>query len=177
MKKKLVFVLFLLLACNYQVDGKMIQTKSQEAIVQTDKDKLVEIDKQFQDYKKSFKSVQNLLPIESDQLDNPLYVDARETNEQDVSMIPGAITLKHFNKQKDSFKNRNIVVYCTIGYRSGLYTKKLLSKGFSAFNLKGGVLLWSHAKRDFVKDGVTTNKVHVYGKQWDLLQSSYSSVY
>lgn len=173
---KLVF-LFLLLACNYQVDGKMISSKNQESILQNDNDKIIEINRQFEDYKKSFKSVENLLPKESDQLDNPLFVDAREDNEQEISMIPEAITLEDFNKRRDSFKDRNIIVYCTIGYRSGLYTKKLVSKGFSAYNLKGGVLLWSHAKRDFVKNGVVTQKVHVYGKQWDLLQASYQSVY
>lgn len=170
-------VLVLLLACNYQVDGKMINTQNIDAVVQSDKDKVIEINKQFEDYKKSFKSVKNLLPQESDQLENPLFVDARENNEQDVSMIPGAITLEEFNKKRDTFNDRNIVIYCTIGYRSGLYTKKLVSKGYKAFNLKGGVLLWSHAKRDFQKDGIATQKVHVYGKQWDLLESSYQSVY
>jgi sodium/bile acid cotransporter 7 len=172
-----LIVLFLFLACNYQVDGKMINTKNRDSIVQSDSDKVIEINKQFEEYKKSFKSITNLLPEESDKLEQVLFVDAREDYEQDVSMISGAITLEEFNKEQNSYRDRNIVVYCTIGYRSGLYTKKLVSKGFSAFNLKGGVLLWSHNKRAFVKGGNSTQKVHVYGKQWDLLESSYKSIY
>ena len=48
-----------------------------------------------------------------------------------------------FEMQKTDFKENLILVYCTVGCRSGAYTKKLQKQGFNAFNLYGGVLAWA----------------------------------
>jgi hypothetical protein len=71
-----------------------------------------------------------------------------------------------------------IVVYCTIGVRSGRYTKKLIRKGFDAHNLAGGVLAWAHSGGEFVDlKGNRTDTVHVYGEEWDLLPPGYMSTW
>jgi rhodanese-related sulfurtransferase len=107
-----------------------------------------------------------------------VVVDARPTEERKVSMIPGAITRDEFERHRGQYRDSMIVVYCTIGYRSGEYTGELREKGFEAYNLIGGVLSWAHAGRTFVaEDGEHTKKVHVYGRKWNLLPDDYEGVW
>jgi rhodanese-related sulfurtransferase len=106
-----------------------------------------------------------------------VIVDVRTPEEQAVSMIPNSISKKEFEKRKNEFKNRTIVPYCTIGYRSAIYTKKLQAQGHKAFNLEGSLLKWVRHGGTVEKGGKPTNKVHVYGKTWDLLPPSFESVY
>jgi sodium/bile acid cotransporter 7 len=104
-------------------------------------------------------------------------VDVREADEIAVSIIPGAQTQEQFEKDSALYRSSKIVVYCTIGYRSGIYTDTLVSRGFDAYNLVGGVLEWAHENQRFVTPaGEPTDSVHVYGSEWDLLPEGYVSV-
>lgn len=105
-----------------------------------------------------------------------VLVDVRTQKEKSVSMIPGAITAEEFEKNQRKYRGKKLIIYCTIGYRSGVYTKKLRMMKLNAYNLKGGVLAWAHAKQKFVDEHGETMKVHVYGKRWDLLPAGYQSV-
>ncbi len=174
---KILLLTLFIASCNYQANGKYLTNNTEEANTLDKSEKVKEINRQFEEYRQSFLSVKNILPSEADVLKDTIYVDVREDKEIKVSMIPNAITMKEFSLNEDQFKDKNIVVYCTIGYRSGLFTKKLLDKGFSAFNLKGGVLMWSHADKEFTSNGKPTKKVHVYGGTWDLVNDGYTSVY
>lgn len=106
-----------------------------------------------------------------------VLVDVREKKEIAVSRIPGALTVKEFEKQKSSLKGSVIVPYCTIGYRSGLYTAKLRKQGFDAYNLVGGVLAWAFEGQRFDGPHGETDSVHVYGKEWNLLPSRCTAVW
>lgn len=107
-----------------------------------------------------------------------LFVDCREDRERAVSMIDGAISKAEFEADPDRYRGRVIVTYCTIGYRSGVYATALGERGFDAKNLVGGVLEWAHEGRSFTDaDGRVTNRVHVYGAEWDLLPGTHESVY
>lgn len=111
-----------------------------------------------------------------------LLVDCREDREQAVSMIDGAIAKADFEAAMSDdpgrYRDRLIVTYCTIGYRSGIYAKALAGRGLDARNLVGGVLAWAHDGRSFVDaDGNRVQRVHVYGSEWDLLPQTYESVY
>ena len=58
-----------------------------------------------------------------------------------------------------------------------LYAKELVEQGVDVANLKGGVLGWAHADGRFVDpQGGRTQRVHVYGQDWDLLPDGYASV-
>ncbi len=93
-------------------------------------------------------------------------------------MIPGAITKTEFAARAEQHRDRRIMTYCTIGYRSGVYASELRRDSFDAVNLKGGVLGWAHAGGTFIdSDGRETRRVHVYGAKWDLLPDAYSSDY
>lgn len=134
------------------------------------------IEQLYQKYKQSFPqvpeiSVADLLAHKLDP--NVVLVDVRPPLERSVSMIPHAVSLEEFERRIDRYRGHMIVSYCTIGHRSGLYTKKLKADKLQAFNLKGGVLAWAHARQKFVDAQGETTNVHVYGPQWNLLPDGY----
>jgi rhodanese-related sulfurtransferase len=107
----------------------------------------------------------------------PIFVDVRESRERSVSHIPGAITLDQLAAAYRA-KPRPIIVYCTIGYRSGLTTRKLRAKGMPANNLRGGILSWiAHGGRLLDGNQKQTYRVHVYAKEWAVVPKHYSAVY
>jgi len=115
-------------------------------------------------------------------LDNPMLVDCRKTSEQAVSRLPGAVVRDDFEAQRDAdpqrFAGRPVVIYCTIGYRSGRYAAALRKQGIDAYNLHGGVLDWAHDGGAFLTpEGADTRDVHVYGRQWSLLPADYDATY
>lgn len=106
-----------------------------------------------------------------------VLVDVRTDAERDVSMIPGAISQSEFDAHREIFRNETIVVYCTIGYRSGLMAKELTVQGFDAYNLVGGVLAWAEAGQIFIGEHGSTRDVHVYGEKWNVLPPGYRAVW
>lgn len=106
-----------------------------------------------------------------------LIVDVRGPEEYQVSMIPGAITKEQFERNKSQYRHRTIVVYCTIGYRSGQYAKKLISDGFTAKNFKGSIVTWCQAGLPLMTmHGEPTNRVHTYSSQYKV-PAKYTAVY
>jgi rhodanese-related sulfurtransferase len=106
-----------------------------------------------------------------------VFVDIRDKREQEVSMLPYAITQDEFEKDIDQYKDKTIVLYCTIGNRSGRYAKKLSEQGITAYNLAGGILAWAWEDNNLQSDQGPTNKVHVYGPRWNLLPDDYDPVW
>jgi rhodanese-related sulfurtransferase len=109
---------------------------------------------------------------------NVVFLDVRNEYEMSVSIIPGAITKKSFEENQILYKNSNIIAYCTIGYRSAKYVERWNKKGFYMRNLRGSLLLWSHAGGPLIdSEGKPTRRVHVNGKKWNLVPSTYQGVY
>ena len=105
-----------------------------------------------------------------------IIVDVRSKRERNVSIIPDAMSKDMFEMQKTDFKENLILVYCTVGCRSGAYTKKLQKQGFNAFNLYGGVLAWAlEGGRFLTPEGAPTNRVHVYSRKWSVLPDKYQT--
>ena len=80
---------------------------------------------------------------------------------------------------------RIVIPYCTIGYRSGHYTRDLQSRelGLTVRNLAGSILAWTHAGGPLVAPGAAgaagqaeeTRRLHVYGAAWDLAPRAYET--
>ncbi len=133
----------------------------------------------YQQYKAHFPEISDLTPEAVMNTTNRtafVLVDVRNMKEMAVSMIPGAITRQQFERAPKQYSGRKIVTYCTIGYRSGLYAKKLQKQGWEVYNLTGSILGWVHVGGHVEHEGVITKRVHVYGKKWDLLPTGYESV-
>jgi rhodanese-related sulfurtransferase len=107
----------------------------------------------------------------------PVVVDVRGDEEREVSMIPGALSREEFEERGAGLAGREVVVYCTIGYRSGLYTRELVDRGWKASNLRGSIVAWTHAGGDLERDGSSTRRVHVYGRKWNLVAEGYEAVW
>jgi len=92
-----------------------------------------------------------------------VLVDVRSPKETAVSVIPGAIPKEQFEKNAKQFRDRTVITYCTVGYRSDKYARKLIQQGFTAKNFKGSILGWCRANQPLVTlQGEATNRVHTY---------------
>ena len=94
--------------------------------------------------------------------DDLVLVDVRQPHEQEVSMLPGAITADQFQQSAADYKGKTIVPYCTIGGRSGMYSLQLQEQGWDVLNFAGSVLAWSLAGGQFECEGKPSNKVFVH---------------
>jgi rhodanese-related sulfurtransferase len=103
-------------------------------------------------------------------------VDVRPDNERKISTIPGAVTVKQLNKSM--LANKKAVVFCTIGYRSGIAARTLRREGFDAHNLRGGILAWIAQGGALIdSNNNPTRTVHVYGASWAVVPSSFTAVF
>ncbi len=111
-----------------------------------------------------------------------VFIDIREKKEQDISIIPGALTIEPglpinniINKIN---KSQEVIIYCTIGSRSGKLTVELVKEGYNAKNLACGILGWTYVKGPLVDpDNQPTKRVHTYGKKWSKAAKGYQAVY
>ncbi len=146
----------------------------------TPEERLAAIEKMYSGYQEGFPDVPEVEPAalaESLRDGSIVLVDVREPREWAISRISGAITQVDFERDKERYKDRPIVAYCTIGYRSGQFAQRLAADGFDASNLRGSILAWVHAGEPVVDDDGETKRVHVFGPQWDLLPDGYESVW
>ncbi|MBY0588837.1 rhodanese-like domain-containing protein [bacterium] len=107
-----------------------------------------------------------------------VLVDVRTKKEQAVSMIPGAITAAEFEKNPNLYKNKTIVSYCTVGYRSAKYAQQMNRKGVAMRSFNGSVIGWCQSNQPLTgADGKETRRVHTYGPKWNLLPPEYEAVW
>lgn len=79
----------------------------------------------------------------------PYLLDVREKSEWREGYISGAklIPLGQLDKRlKELPKDREIVCVCRSGNRSKSAAKKLIAAGYSASNMRGGMLAWKWSK-------------------------------
>ncbi len=105
-------------------------------------------------YRKSKRSFPRIADLTAEKLqrrlaeENVVVVDVRSPEEQAVSMIDGAITSDEFEACPEAYEGATVVAYCTLGHRSGLYVQELQSRGWTALNLIGAILAWTHVGED-----------------------------
>jgi rhodanese-related sulfurtransferase len=103
---------------------------------------------------------------------NWALLDTREIDEFEISHLPGAKWIGHkdfsASRVADVDKERQIIVYCSIGVRSEQIAEKLISLGFThVWNLYGGIFNWANQGRILVDHKqLNTRFVHGYDKNW-----------
>ena len=127
-------------------------------------------------------SAMELITLKESKSNNDVVlIDVRTSEEQEVSMLPGAIKQAEFIANQERYRDKQVVTYCTIGYRSGMFAKKLHEENWQVANLKGSILSWCHAGGKLVSGPVNqrleTKRVHIYSKQWNLLPKGYQAVW
>jgi rhodanese-related sulfurtransferase len=103
----------------------------------------------------------------------PILIDTRSPEEFSVSHIRGAMLVdpSTFNAEQLSHldRGRDVVVYCSIGYRSARIAERLDSLGFTNVrNLYGGIFLWYDQGRTVVQNDRDVQKIHPYSTLWGM---------
>lgn len=101
----------------------------------------------------------------------PLLLDVREEAEYAVSHLPGArrarTTAEALEILDNGPREREIVVYCSVGYRSAELANELEGAGFTNVrNLEGSIFAWANAGRPIVDAHGATHKVHPFDAEW-----------
>ena len=114
---------------------------------------------------------------------NAVFIDTREWDEYNVSHIKNAIWVGYddFDPARMGAidKQRRLIVYCSVGYRSEKITEQLIQLGYSnLFNLYGGIFEWvNNGYPVFDSTGQETAKIHAYSKKWSTWLNRGEKVY
>lgn len=111
-----------------------------------------------------------------------LLLDAREKPEYQVSHIANAVLVGYdkldLSSLKNVDKNKPIIVYCSVGYRSEKVAEKLISQGFTNVkNLYGGIFEWKNEGKEVVNDQGITQNIHAFSKTWSIWLRKGNKVY
>lgn len=105
----------------------------------------------------------------------PLLLDVRAADEFAASHLPGA---RHLPPDADPAaaladvpRDRPIVLYCSVGWRSAAMARRLIAAGFERpANMQGSLFRWAAEDRPLVDGaGAPTGRVHPYGPPWSWL--------
>ena len=146
----------------------------------SDAEKRAKIEAMYRNYKKDFADVEEIEPAAAMQLlkeGRALFIDVRDEREQEISMLPGAVTEREFLKDPAKYAGRTLIGYCTISYRSGKLAAKLKKEGILLLNLRGGMLAWVHDGGKLYDRSGETRRIHVYGRKWNLGPKEYEAVF
>ena len=123
-----------------------------------------------------------------------LLVDCRTRPEFATSTLKGSVLLTSEDDIAEMIKALAnvpgevllVVPFCTIGYRSGQMTTALCARedltalvnsGLIEIRNGAGVVPFSHEEGcEFVCDDVATNRVHVFGNEWNVLGGGFEAV-
>lgn len=111
-----------------------------------------------------------------------LLLDTRSEKEYRVSHLQGArfVSYDHFSAEAMAAipKDREIVVYCSVGYRSERIGEKLQDLGFTNVrNLYGGIFAWTNEGKPVYEGQKKTNRVHAYSRTWGVWLKNAEKVY
>ncbi len=135
--------------------------------------------KMYREYQKNFMEVDEISPeyaMKEFNSGDVLFVDARTEAEMSVSTLPKAISKEEFLDNKNLYKNKKIVSYCTIGYRSGLFAQKMKKSNIKVYNLSAGILGWTHGGGKVYDSRGIVQRIHVYGKDWDYAPNGFDTI-
>ncbi|TAK33316.1 MAG: rhodanese-like domain-containing protein [Myxococcaceae bacterium] len=103
----------------------------------------------------------------------PLLLDTRTEAEFAVSHLRGALRLdpsRPLRAQVGDRRERPIVVYCSVGYRSAIVARSLAQVGVrDVQNLDGGIFAWANEGRAVFRNGEPVREVHPYDAVWGVL--------
>lgn len=118
---------------------------------------------------------------------NSMLIDCRTKPERDVSIIQGAIPFDEINLEelRNQPVDKPIVMYCSVGFRSGLEGERLqdiLGTNRNILNMQG-ILSYTHVLKHnpeapAIVDPSTqqsTKQVHVFAKSWDFASRDYTT--
>lgn len=112
-----------------------------------------------------------------------ILLDTRTKAEYDVSHLPGARWVGYddfeLSRVRDIPKDANVVVYCSVGYRSEKVGEKLQAAGYQHVrNLYGSLFEWVNQGNPVVdSSGKPTQRVHAFSRPWGIWLQRGEKVY
>jgi len=146
----------------------------------SDAAKRQKIESLYNGYKTKFPDVLDLSPRQAMNLiadHKAVFIDIRKPEEQQISMLPGAITENEFLENFKSYQDHVKIAYCTISYRSGTFAEHFQKDGIPVYNLRGGILGWVHEGGKVYDQTGETHRLHVYGQEWNLAPEDYEALW
>lgn len=118
----------------------------------------------------------------ADNHDTALFLDAREAHEYAVSHIKNARFVGYDKFELDGVsdipKTQEIIVYCSVGYRSEKVSEQLLTAGYQdVANLYGGIFEWKNSGYPVYESETETENVHAFDRVWGLWLHKGNKVY
>ncbi|MEM9545133.1 MAG: rhodanese-like domain-containing protein [Bacteroidota bacterium] len=105
--------------------------------------------------------------------DNYVFLDTRELEEYTTSHIAGAVHIGYDDFDLKQIKSSiptdaNVIVYCSIGYRSEKIGQILKDNGYlNVLNLYGSIFEWVNQHRPvYSKNGQLSSDIHTYNRKW-----------
>lgn len=99
-----------------------------------------------------------------------LLVDVRSPGEFAVSHLRGAINVRSAKEIAEAARKREtseIVLYCSVGFRSSRLAQILSERGVAnVMNLEGSIFEWVNEGHPVYRGETAVSKVHPYGKRW-----------
>jgi rhodanese-related sulfurtransferase len=101
----------------------------------------------------------------------PLLIDSRAAEEYAVSHLPGARRAQTVDEALTLLEGlepgRDVVVYCSVGYRSGYLARDLAAKDVANVrNLEGSIFEWANTGHPVYRGTERVEVVHPYDKKW-----------
>jgi rhodanese-related sulfurtransferase len=100
-------------------------------------------------------------------------VDVRASAETAVSHLPGAVFYSSSGQIGQAYsanKNQNIVVYCSVGWRSAKIVSELQAMGFTQVsNLEGSIFEWANEGLPVFRGRERVKTVHPFDSTWQVL--------
>ena len=112
-----------------------------------------------------------------------LFLDAREKKEFNVSHLKHATWVGYddfdMTRVQTIPKDKKIIVYCSVGFRSEKITEKLVKAGYTnVSNVVGGIFEWKNLGYSVVDPtGKETDKIHAYSKTWGIWLNKGEKIY
>lgn len=112
-----------------------------------------------------------------------VLLDTRSRAEYNVSHLPNArwVGYDDFDLKRVTGipKDANVVLYCSVGYRSEKVGEKLLATGYRRVrNLDGSLFEWVNQGNAVVdRTGKPTERVHAYNRLWGVWLKRGEKVY
>lgn len=146
---------------------------------ESEKSSKEKVHEMYRGYQKNFAAVKEIKVADAIKENNDstvLFVDIRTKGEISVSTLPKAVTKDDFLRDKALYKDKKIIAYCTIGYRSGLFAAEMEKEGITVYNLSAGILGWIHEGGKVYDSRGIVQRVHVYGKDWDYAPEGFETM-
>ena len=131
------------------------------------------IDKEFPNI--GFISSDELHDLYNTTAELPVIIDVRELDEYQVSHLNSALNIQTGAAVASQVpdKETEIIVYCSVGYRSAGVAAELESLGYTNVrNLRHSIFEWANVGKPMINSDGHTSVAHPYNRAWGNLLNS-----